>query len=981
MFGKAGKRKLLLAGALLMVVVAVVGSIALPALQPFATLRTLIGLRGDATARSDDSDPTRYVNPFIGTDAGAPDYGFGNEGGHVFPGAGYPEGLVQWSPDTTSDAGGYRYSQPLLYGFGVRHFSGRGCSSYQDFPFMPTVGPLGISPGADWGAYSSGYSHRSESATPGNYGVHLDKPGVDVNLTVTSRTGFGLLAYPQSQDATLLVNAGGSATGNDEAGTYIHVSGGDEIIGATTSGHFCGSGNSYTLYIAARFDRPFSHFGTWQDAALNPDVRDASGAHSGAYITFDTRGNPVVKVKFGLSFVSVANARANLDAEDAGWSFNAVRDAASTAWAAKLARIRVTGGTSDEKTIFYTALYHTLFHPNVFSDANGQYIGFDKQVHTAVGYTQYENFPGWDMYRSEIRLLAVLAPHETSDMLQSLVMDAKQGGGGLPKWEVANDNSGGMVGDSGDAIIATGYEFGATSFDAAGALEAMDRGASQVGTASSGYIVRPELQDYLTLGYVPQPETGGSGSAAVTLEYTSDDFSIAQFARARGDMATYALYLRRAQNWQYLFNQQSGYIEPRHRDGSRVQGFDPISGNGYVEGDGAQYTWMVPYNLRGLFDAMGGNAAVIARLDAHFTQLNAGPNSPYALMGNEPEFEVPWEYDFAGAPYKTQQVVRRIETELFHNMPSGLVGNDDGGALSSWYVWAALGLYPEIPGVPGFVVGSPLFTSATVQLGSGHVLQITAPAAADNVPYVQGLKLNGQPYGSSWLAYSDLAAGATLDFALGATPNTTWGSDPSVAPPSFDTGQLPAYLFNAENVVRDQAPSTTAMDHPRHAYSADALSAKGLVPGGLFTYADVTFQWPYVSPGLSNNILAKGQTIPVTSAPAFGKLAFLGASFGGSAAGTGTITYSDGSTRPFTLGFSDWTLSGGAAKPSYGNQIVATTDHHFTSQGKKMQRTYLFYAAVSLEAGNTVQSVTLPTADGQGGQGEMHVFAMAFGGG
>ena len=725
-----------------------------------------------------DLDLASYVNPFIGTNFSptAPSNIDPNaRGGNVFPGAAFPHGMMQWSPDTTGLAGGYRYYQSVIHGFSLTHFSGRACISYQDVPFMPTVKPIITSP-VHISAYASSFSHSQETASPGYYGVHLDNGNIDVALTVKPRSGFGRFTYPGSSAATMLINVSHSASGNTDAGTGVQIVGNNQVVGSTSSGHFCGKANTYTLYFAATFDHPFTSFGTWHGGSVAPNSRSSNGLRSGAYVTFDTSQNAAVQVKVGISFVSVANAQANVESESPTWDFEAMHQGARAAWNSYLNAIQVTGGTSQEQRIFYTALYHTLFHPNVFSDVNGQYIGFDQRVHTAQGYTQYENFPGWDMYRSLIRLLALLDPQATSDMVQSLVADAQQGGGGLPRWQVANDNSGGMVGDSQDVVIATSYAFGARNFDTEAAFKAMDAGASHPGTLSSHYEVREGLSDYLKLGYV-STNTLSYGSASITLEYATDDFAIAQFARALGKMDAYQAYLKRSHNWRNLFN--GGYIRPRDAYGTFIN-VSPTSDWGFVEGDSADYTWMVPYDLAGLFEAMGGNAEAIRRLDEHFTELNAGSSSLYAYMGNEPEFEVPWEYDAAGAAYRTQDVVRRIETQLFNATPNGLPGNDDGGAMSSWYVFAAIGLYPEIPGVAGFFVGSPLFRTITVQLGNGNQLQIKGHGGTgdslDNVPYVQSLTLNGQDYTNSWIPFDALSKGATLQFTLGSNPNTNWGS-------------------------------------------------------------------------------------------------------------------------------------------------------------------------------------------------------------
>lgn len=731
-------------------------------------------------------DLVPYVNTFIGTDDGAPDYGLGNAAGDTPPGAAYPFGMVLWSPDTTNRAGGYRYYQDVIKGFSVTHFSGRGVSCYQDAPFMPIIGPITDSPGTHWSTYSSHYQHVNETAEPGYYAVLLDDSQIQVELTVTARTGFSRFVFPPSSDSMILINAGGSAQPNRDSGTGVNIVAPDTVTGSVSSGN-CGGSFTYTLYFAVQFDRAFTSTssGTWNGDVVTKDP-SSNGKNSGAYLSFDTTDQSVVQAKIGLSFVSVENALQNLAVENPNWDFDAVRSGTRAAWNARLNRIQVQGGTDDEKAVFYTALYHALIHPSVFGDANGQYLGFDNQVHQADGFTQYHNFAGWDNYRSEMPLLALIAP-EASDMMQSLVNDAQQdavrdpaNGGGLPRWQHANSNSGGMIGDSQDAVIATVYAFGATNFDTAGALAAMDRGASVVGTKSGGHTVREGLQNYLDLGYV-STSTGGQ-SASRTLEYVNDDFAISQFAQSLGRADLHDYYLARAQNWRNLFHE--GYVVPRNADGTFIS-FDPTSGNGFTESSGAQYVWMVPFNMGGLFDAMGGSRAAATRLDDHFTELNAGPHSNYAFLGNEPELKTPWAYDFAGAPWRTQDVVRRSILELYANSPGGMPGNDDGGAMGSYVVFSCLGLFPDIPGVAGFVVGSPLFNSATVQMANGNILQIEAPEASDENRYVQSLTLDNLDYNDvPWIPWNLISAGATLHFSLGDSPNTNWGT--AVAPPSFD---------------------------------------------------------------------------------------------------------------------------------------------------------------------------------------------------
>jgi predicted alpha-1,2-mannosidase len=713
---------------------------------------------------------TQFVNPFIGTNASAP-YGAGD----TFPGAAYPLGMVQWSPDTPSNPpGGYDYDDSQIKGFSLTHFSGRGCNVYQDFAFMPYIGSFFVSPETNPFLYYSNFSHTDEIANPGYYRVQLNNPNVTVELSVTQHTGIGNFVYPASNFSTLIINAGGSVNGNVNSSVSL-IPSLNEVTGSAESTVGCGS-NNYEVYFAAVFNRPFANYGTWNGNLVRQDSNSSVGQHTGAYLVFNTSSNHVVSVQVGISFVSVQNAKINLAAENANFDLPAVARSTSDAWNTVLNSIQVKGGSYSETVSFYTALYHVFFHPNIFNDVNGQYLGFDGLVHTApAGHAQYENIAGWDQYRTQIRLLAILDPWVASDIAQSLVNDARQGDGHLPRWGQANVDSHGMSGDSGDAIIAEAFAFGATNFDTARALTAMINGQPEVREGFSGFS---------SSGYVAADSGTTPYSASVTLEYSNDDFAIAQFARALGDTKDYDLFLGQSGSWQNLFNNASGYIQPRNQNGSWAANFDPTSDNGFQEGDSAQYTWMVPFDLSGLFARMGGDSTAVSRLDSFFTKLNDGPASPYSFMGNEPTFEVPWEYDFAGAPSHTQDVVRRIEVQLFNDSPGGLPGNDDGGEMSSWYVFANLGIYPEITAVGGFVVGSPLFSSVKLNLTGGHFLQISAQNASDSNPFVQSLTIDGNATSSLWIPWTEVQIGATLNFTLASNPSS-WGSSLQDAPPSY----------------------------------------------------------------------------------------------------------------------------------------------------------------------------------------------------
>jgi predicted alpha-1,2-mannosidase len=732
-------------------------------------------------------DPTTLVNPFIGTSGT-------QQGGPIdtFPGADVPFGMLQWSPDTPSQnaGGGYEYNDRATTGFSVTHLSGPGCNVFGDFAILPTLGSVN-----DPAQAEDAFSHAHEQASPGWYALALDN-GVAVALTVTPRTGLGSFTFPAGTAANLLVNASSDQAGVTAAD--VHVVGNDEVTGSATSGAFCGMPDAFTVYFAARFDRPFSAYGTWRGASATPGSSASRGAGSGAWVTFDTARDTVVKIEVAISYVSVAGALANLRAENRGWDLNAVHAAALRMWRNVLGRIAISGATPSEQTTFYTALYHAMLHPNVYSDANGRYRGFDGNVHRVrPGHVEYANYSDWDVYRSQIPLVALLDPDRAGDMMQSLV-DAAQQSGALPRWALVNAPTSVMGGDSVDAVLAGGYAFGARGFDVRRAVAAMVRGASDpdLPRVDGWYVERPELAEYLRHGYVVNTHTTSvapvPNGASETLEYALDDFSIAQLARAADETRIYREFLRRSSNWENVFDTATGLVAPRDRHGAFMQ--TPVADagqSGFQEGNAAQYTWMVPQDPNDLIAAMGGRAQAQRRLDAFFTQLDAGQNLPYAWLGNEPSLGSPWIYLSAGEPWRTQAVVRRALLTLYADTPVGLPGNDDLGEMSAWYVWCAIGLYPQNPAMRFLDVGSPLFARVVITAPNGPTIAIDAPAAADDAPYVQSLSINGRATQQTWLELP-LHGNVDLAFVLGAVPNEQWGTASDDAPPSF-AGAAPRF--------------------------------------------------------------------------------------------------------------------------------------------------------------------------------------------
>ena len=922
--------------------------------------------------------PASLVNPFIGTSNAADD----------FPGADLPFGMVQWSPDTPSrpDGGGYEYKDSSITGFSLTHIAGPGCGAAGDIPVLPTVGSVSTTA-------TDAFSHANESATPGSYTVTLNN-GVKTELAATTRSGMARFTFPATTQANLVFKLASSQNG--DSNTQFTVVNSSEVSGQVTSGKFCGAGNAYTVYFDMVFDHPFAGNGTAAvkatpsttaprttetknkpvlhgtqpktAKAVAPKAVTPQAAANNGYVTFNTTANAVVQAKVGISYVSTANAVANRTTENPNWDFDSVRSAGLGTWNALLGRVATAGGTAAQQTVFYTALYHSLLHPNVISDSNGQYYGFDAKTHTVdSGHSAaYANYSGWDIYRSQAQLEALVDPQAASDTAQSMVDDYTQTGQ-FPKWSENNGESYVMVGDPADEIIADYHAFGGTNFDTATALTDM------VAEGTNANNNRPGLNYLEQLGYLPSDGSYGCcnfyGPASTTLEYNSADFAISALAGALGDTAHQTSFANRAQDWNNLFAYGSGYVQPRDLRGPWTSGFSATSGSNFVEGDSWQYTPMVPFNVHGLATAMGGNAALGTFLDTDLSSLTGG--SGHTDLSNEPSLNIPWEYDYIGRPYRTQQVVRQVQDQIWTNAPGGLAGNDDLGEMSSWYVWSALGMYPETPGTADLALGSPMFTQAVVTLPSGSTLTVNGTGAADNAPYVQSATWNGAAWNNAYVPAGAISSGGTLGFTLGTTANTSWASAASAAPPSYAGNPT----YTDAGVSADTASSTANFDGGGWSYSATALSNAGVTPGGTVSAGGTSFTWPSPAAGQRDNYLSNGQTMAASGS---GSISFLGASTNGPSSGTATVNFTDGTTQSVPLAFSDWTLNGGSATALSGSTVAATLAYrNQAGTTSDTVKTYLFASApVALTTGKTVASVRLPS---NVTTGALHVFAIGFG--
>lgn len=831
-----------------------------------AALASLAGAGcGSSTAPHSGSAPARttdlaaLVNPFRGTQEGGPDQGTGGGAGNTFPGPVLPFGMIKLGPDTLpadrNFGGGYAYDDERIRGFSLTRFSGAGCWGYRDVPITPTTAPITQSPAKPLSLNTTDehiarFSHDRESAEPGYYRVTLnpDAPQpMDVELTTAMRSGLMRVRFQAGGNASLIFNLGGTATGVRAAQVFVNPDA-SEVSGWVDSGDFCFHPNRYRLHFVARMDHAFADYGTWKRQVLSPhstsnqdmslvppgDVTvipnlltlgqnfglggdGADTAQTGAYVSFDATQAQDVELRVGISFTSLDNARANLDTETQGRSFEQIRDAAHAAWNAWLGRVEAEGGEQADRRSFYTALYHSLIHPTTFNDINGEYLGMDGQVHRLEpGRAKYTDISGWDMYRAHTQWLALIAPEVASGLVRSMLADARESGW-LPKWPAAGGHTGSMTGDPAAAMIASARALGARDFDAGAALAAMIKGGSETGASlNAGYVQRPALNEYLALGYVPHERNANQlsqsvdanlrafsglgvpglenlamawGSAGTTLEYANADFAIASLAAALGDTQTCQDFLTRSANWRKVFDPAIGAMRPRWASGIWVEPFDPafndpFSSQGFAEGNGIQYTWMVPFDVAGLSAALGGNDATAARLDAFFTELNAGFSSPHAFLSNEPSFYSPWLYNWLGRPQRTQEVLRRALVELFNDGPGGYPGNEDLGTLSAWYLFNAIGMYPLIPGQGVFALSSPLFPRITLRRASGDWV-IEAPAAARDRPYIHALRINDRPSQRSYLYFDEIAGGARLAYELSDRPGGTWGTGPGAAPPSF----------------------------------------------------------------------------------------------------------------------------------------------------------------------------------------------------
>ena len=731
--------------------------------------------------------PAGFVNPFIGTGGH----------GHTFPGASVPFGMVQLSPDTRltgwDGCSAYHGSDTVIYGFSHTHLSGTGCSDYGDILIMPVSTHPEMK---DYG-YASPFSKAEESASPGYYRVRLKNGGIIAELTATSRAGMHRYSY-RSQDENNIVIDLKHRDKVLESG--IRVTGTGEVEGYRFSRDWA---EKQMIFFVAKFSKPLISNVLYSNDRAVDGASELSGENLKALLSFGRDdGRPLV-VKVGISAVSVEGARKNLEEGIPGWDFDAVAASAADAWNKELGKIEVTGENRDKMSVFYTALYHTLLQPNLYSDADGQYRGRDLQVHRTEGFDYYTVFSLWDTYRAAHPLYTIIETKRTGDFINTFLKQYEQGGM-LPVWELSSNETGCMIGYHSVPVIADAWLKGIQSFDGAKALEAMKHSASQDNLG---------LKYYKSKGYIPADREGESVSK--TLEYAYDDWCIAKMAKALGKEDDYRNYLIRAQNYKNMFDPISGFMRAKSNE-TWFSPFDPAEVNfNYTEANAWQYSFYVPQDLSGLMGLMGGRDNFISRLDALFAAdtKTTGRNQAditgligqYA-HGNEPSHHMAYLYDYAGTPWKTQELVHRIASGFYTNSADGLIGNEDCGQMSAWYVLSALGFYPVTPASGIYAIGTPSFEKAVINLEDGKVFTVRAIGISDQNFYIQSATLNGKPLTRCFINHSEIIKGGEMVFRMGPQPNKAWGSGFGSFPESwiseFPIVPVPA-VHQGERTFRD----------------------------------------------------------------------------------------------------------------------------------------------------------------------------------
>jgi predicted alpha-1,2-mannosidase len=726
----------------------------------------LLAAAGMATAQT----PVSYVDPYIGT----------GSHGHVFLGASVPFGAVQVGPNNFYKGwdwcSGYNYGDSVLIGFSQLHLSGTGIGDLADVLVMPYTGAVKTDKGTEQqrgSGYASRYSHRSEKARPGYYAVQLSDYNVEVELTASARVAFHQYRFPAGKEAHVIIDLKEGI--NDQSrDTYL-----EQVDEYTFKGYRFSKGwaKDQWQFFAIKSAVPIRQFALYDDNK-KLEGKSAKAKALKGLISFD-QGPALLQLKIGLSPVSAENALANITAEIPHWNFNAIAQQATSLWNKELSKITIQAKNEADKRIFYTALYHTMINPSLFNDANGEFRGADKKVYSKPGFNNYSVFSTWDTYRATHPLYTLLQPDRVNDMVKTMLGIYSQQGR-LPIWHLMGNETGTMVGISSLQIIAEAYMKGIRNYDVNAVYEAVKATA---------------MGDSLGLLYLKQNKPIAADiqrrSVAKALEYAIGDGSIALMAAQLGKTADAQYFLNRSRAYKLYYDQATGFFRGRLANGNWNPNFDPLKstqpwGEDFAEGNSWQYLWLVPQDVKGLMNLLGGQQIFVKRLDSLFT-LQSSETDSHTLAdltgligqyahGNEPSHHITYLYAYAGQQWKTAEKVRYILKEMYQDAPAGIIGNEDCGQMSAWYIFSALGFYPVFPASGNYVIGSPLFEKASIQLPLGKQFTVqTINNSAKNI-YIQRIMLNGQPYTKSYLQHADLLKGGSMVITMGAAPNYTFGA-------------------------------------------------------------------------------------------------------------------------------------------------------------------------------------------------------------
>lgn len=707
-----------------------------------------------------EEDLIGYTNPMIGTDFT----------GNTYPGAQVPFGMVQLSPDNGLPGwdriSGYYYPDSTIAGFSHTHLSGTGAGDLYDISFMPVTNPYktGAEP---LGIYSS-FSHNDESASAGYYRVLLKDYNINVELTATERCGIQRYTFPEAE-SSIFLNLKKAMNWDFTADSHIEI-----VDSCTIRGyrHSWGWSPKQYIYFQTRFSRPFDAF-QLDTTAITTKDKGRIGTAAIARFDFKTKQNEEILVTTALSGTSMEAAARNLEAEAPKDDFDFYMKQAQENWTKELAKIEVTSDDADKKTIFYTAMYHAMLAPTIYSDVDGSYFGPDGQVHQAEGWTNYSTFSLWDTYRASHPLFTYLQPERVSDMIQCFLHFYEQNGA-LPLWNLYGWETDMMIGYHAVPVIVDAYLKGIGDFDPVKALEACVTTANRDDYRSIGF--------YKEKGYVASDHENWSMSK--TMEYAYDDYCIARMAEAMGEKEIADEFYRRSQNYRNVFNPETSFMQPRDSKGNFIPNYDPEA---YIEdiceSNGWQYYWSVAHDIDGLIELTGGEARFAERLDSMFTYETAdksklpifstGMIGQYA-HGNEPGHHVIYLYNRVKQPWKTQQYAAQVMHTLYKNTPDGICGNEDCGQMSSWYVFSAMGFYPVDPISGQYEIGSPIFPEVKMYLANGKTFVVRAENVSDENIYIQSVTVNGQPYNKSYITHEMIMQGDTIHFVMGNKPGSVW---------------------------------------------------------------------------------------------------------------------------------------------------------------------------------------------------------------